>query len=74
MLVLESNERQTMHYWESLFNNFNKTQFLIGGIEQMTREEQELLDETWTTVDDVSPEQKAYEETLQTKEQEEMPF
>jgi hypothetical protein len=67
-------KEQTMHYWTNLFQTFNKSQMLIGGIEQMTREEQEMLDETWTTVDDVSPEQRKYEDTLEIKEQEEMPF
>jgi hypothetical protein len=30
----------------------------------MSREQDELNDELWTTVDDVSPAQRAYEETL----------
>lgn len=41
----------------------------------MSREEYELQQATWTTQDDVSPEQKAYEDTLpEPKEVEGVPF
>lgn len=40
----------------------------------MTREELEAQDDTWTTQDDVPPEQKAHEDAKPTKEIEEKPF
>lgn len=63
-----------MHYWETIITRFNRNQLFIGSVEQMTREELEAQDDTWTTQDDVPPEQKAHEDAKPTKEIEEKPF
>jgi hypothetical protein len=51
-----------MYYFENIIQKFNKMQFLVGELED------------WQALDDVSPEQKEYEDTLPTIEQEEEPF
>lgn len=67
-----------MYHWDKLFKDFHKSQMLIGQLENkvtLTREEKELNDSLWMTVDDYSPAQRAYEDKhYKPKEQEGNPF
>jgi hypothetical protein len=64
-----------MNYWNNLFKTFNHSQQLIGNLERMTREQSELEESRWSTVDDYSPAQRAYDDKhYKPKKQEEKPF
>ena len=74
MLTLKSNTKeQTMYNWESMIKQFNKSQFLIGNLERLTRDQSEIEEARWSK-DDCPPEQRLYEDKQPYKKCSKKPF
>lgn len=53
-----------MTHTKLLWSKFTNRSAAVNPFKPTTREQAEMMQDTWTVQDDVSPEQRAYEATL----------